>query len=307
MEKLITILGPTASGKTKLAVALANQINGEIISADSRQVYRSMNIGTGKDLNDYEIESKIIPYHLIDIINAGEKYNVFQFQNDFSNSLKTIRAKGKPAVLCGGSGQYILSVLQDFKYTAVPVDDDLRINLGEKSNGHLLEIFNSYKTDFSEIAKTESRKRLIRAIEIEKYLLENKDFNPSSFKQESIIFGIDLPVEIRRAKISERLNTRLESGLIEEVQQLLNEGISAETLTYYGLEYKFTVDFLSDRYDFDTYVLLLETAIHQFAKRQMTFFRKMEKDGLKINWIDGQLPLDLQLNQIIHILNYPSY
>ncbi|MES2795239.1 MAG: tRNA (adenosine(37)-N6)-dimethylallyltransferase MiaA [Bacteroidota bacterium] len=306
MNNLITILGPTASGKTKLAVRLANELDGEIISADSRQVYRGMDIGTGKDLSEYTIDGKRIPYHLIDLLEAGERYNVFQFQNDFQTAFQSIKAKGKSAILCGGSGQYILSVLQDFRYTAVPVDDHLREELSKKSDEELVEIFNEYSTDFSKIAKIESHKRLIRAIEINKYLLENKDFNQSAFKQESILFGLDLPIEMRRARISERLNVRLESGLIEEVEGLLKAGLAPESLIYYGLEYKFTVDYLMDRYDFDTFVKLLEIAIHQYAKRQMTFFRKMEKDGLKINWIDGELPLDLQLKQIINILNSPA-
>jgi tRNA dimethylallyltransferase len=302
MNNLITILGPTASGKTKLAVALANEVNAEIISADSRQVYRDMNIGTGKDLDEYSINGKLIPFHLIDILEAGERYNVFQFQNDFQFALNSIEKKGKPAILCGGSGQYISSVLQDFKYTAVPVDEKLRADLDQKTEDELKEIFKNQVSDFSQIAKIESRKRLIRAIEINNYLSKNKDFDTTAFKRESLIFGIDLSPEIRRARISARLNSRLENGLIEEVETLLKSGLHPEDLIYYGLEYKFIVDYLLDRYDFDTFVKLLETAIHQYAKRQMTFFRKMEKDGLKINWIDGELPFELQLNKVLKIL-----
>jgi tRNA dimethylallyltransferase len=302
MSNLITILGPTASGKTKLAVALANEINAEIISADSRQVYRDMNIGTGKDLDEYTINGKSIPFHLIDILEAGERYNVFQFQNDFQIAINSIEEKGKPAILCGGSGQYISSVLQDFKYTAVPVNEKLRADLDLKTDEELAEIFKNNVSDFNEIAKTESRKRLIRAIEINSYLSKNKNFDTTAFKRESLIFGIDLPPEMRRARISERLNTRLENGLIEEVETLLKSGLQPDDLIYYGLEYKFIVDYLMERYDFDTFVKLLEIAIHQYAKRQMTFFRKMEKDGLKINWINGELPLDLQLATILELL-----
>ncbi len=303
MEKLITILGPTASGKTKLAVALADCLNAEIISADSRQVYRGMDIGTGKDLAEYQINGKIVPFHLIDILDAGQKYNVFQFQKDFDVCLKTIEQKGNRAILCGGTGQYISSILQDFKYTEVPVNEQLRALLDQKTDEDLLTIFKNHKSDFSEIAKTESRKRLIRAIEINQYLAQNKQFNTQAFKRESLIFGLDLPVEIRRQRITSRLNARLENGLIEEIESLLKAGVPAETLTYYGLEYKFTVDYLFDRYDFDTFVTLLEIAIHQFAKRQMTYFRKIEKDGNKIYWIDATLNLKTQLNQVLTILN----
>lgn len=302
MNNLITILGPTASGKTKLAVALANKIDAEIISADSRQVYRDMNIGTGKDLDEYTINGKFIPFYLIDILEAGERYNVFQFQNDFQIALNSIEQKGKPAILCGGSGQYISSVLQDFKYTAVPVNEKLRGELDQKTVEELNEIFKNKVSNFNEIAKIESRKRLIRAIEINSYLAKNKDFDTTTFKRESMIFGIDLSPEIRRARITARLNFRLENGLIEEVETLLKSGLHPEELIYYGLEYKFIVDYLMDRYDFDTFVKLLETAIHQYAKRQMTFFRKMEKDGLKINWIDGEMPFELQLKYVLEIL-----
>ena len=302
LSPLITILGPTASGKTKLAVALAHKINGEIISADSRQVYRGMDIGTGKDLADYQVFGQEIPYHLIDICEAGEKYNVFEFQKDFSTTYQNIIKKGKTAILCGGSGQYLASVLEDYKFTAVPVNQNLRDELDLKTDDELEHIYHQITTEFSGIAKIESRKRLIRAIEINQYLSENKDFNPASYKHDSIIFGLDLPVELRRQKITERLNQRLENGLIEEVETLLKSGISSETLTYYGLEYKFVVDYLFDRYDFDTFVQLLQTAIHQFAKRQMTFFRKMEKDGLKINWIDATLPTNQQLEYLLTIL-----
>lgn len=303
MDKFITILGPTASGKTKLAVALANEIGGEIISADSRQVYRDMNIGTGKDLAEYTFEGKKIPYHLIDILDAGEKYNVFQFQKDFKLVSEEIQAKGKKVILCGGTGQYISSVLQDFKYTEVPANESFRNELELKTDFELLTIFNNYKTDFNEIAKTESRKRLIRAIEINTYLAQNVHFDTKAYKRESILFGLDLSVELRRERITKRLNDRLESGLIEEVEGLLKDGVDPETLTYYGLEYKFIVDYLFDRYDFDTFVTLLEIAIHQFAKRQMTYFRKIEKDGYKIHWIDGTQNINQQLQNIISILN----
>jgi tRNA dimethylallyltransferase len=299
MNKLITILGPTASGKTKLAVALANEIDGEIISADSRQVYRGMDIGTGKDLADYEINGIKIPYHLIDIIDAGDKYNIFQFQADFQKTFQSISAKNKPAILCGGSGQYILAVLEDYQFTSVPIDENLRQKLITYPYEQLEHIFYKYNTDFTEIAKIESRKRLIRAIEISKYLSDNKDFKLVSNKPESIVFGLNPEVELRRKRITERLKFRLENGLIEEVETLMATGILAETFTYYGLEYKFIVDYLLDRFDYDTFVELLEIAIHQFAKRQMTFFRKMEKDGININWIDATLPLELQTKEIL--------
>ncbi len=299
MKKIITILGPTASGKTKLAVALAAKINGEIISADSRQVYQGMDIGTGKDLAEYEIEGQKIPFHLIDIVPAGSKYNIFQFQADFQKAFQTTIDKKKPAILCGGSGQYILAVLENYQFTSVPINENLRQELITLPYDELEQIFLNYKTDFTDIAKIESRKRLIRAIEISQYLSENKDFNLKSNKPESIVFGLNPTVELRRHRISERLQLRLKNGLIEEVESLMASGIPAETFTYYGLEYKFIVDYLMDRYDYDTFVTLLEIAIHQFAKRQMTFFRKMEKDGIKINWIDAELSIDLQLKEIL--------
>lgn len=293
MSSLIVILGPTASGKTHLAVQLAHQIDGEIISADSRQVYRGMDIGTGKDLDEYVIDGKKIPYHLIDIIEAGESYHIYQFQQDFQKAYTDILQRGKTPILCGGSGMYLDAVLKGYEFTAVPVNESLRETLLEKSMEELLDIFEANKNVYAEKSDTSTKKRLIRAIEINLFLNQNPDFKITSQPiTNATIFGLNPPTEIRRERITKRLIARLENGMILEVEALLNKGISPDKLIFYGLEYKFITQYLMGEISYQIMFEKLNVAIHQFAKRQMTFFRKMENDGLKINWLDSNVPFN---------------
>ena len=281
-EDLFIILGPTASGKTKLAVELAKELDAEIISADSRQVYRHMNIGTGKDLAEYED----VPYHLIDILEPGEKYNIDRFQADFEDAYLDIVSRNKKTIVCGGTGFYIQSVLQPQPYTQIPIDTNLRETLVSKSKEQLIAILSEksipqdFKIDLS------SRKRIIRAIEVCHYLSYNADFEYTThLSYRYKILGLNPPVEIRRARISARLQQRLEEGMIAEVQSLLALGISYEELEYYGLEYKYISYYLKGALSYDDFYKKLETEIHRYAKRQMTYFRKMQKDGIEIEWI----------------------
>ncbi|MCU0468472.1 MAG: tRNA (adenosine(37)-N6)-dimethylallyltransferase MiaA [Arcicella sp.] len=292
-KDLIVILGPTASGKTHLAVQLAHRINGEIISADSRQVYRGMDIGTGKDLEEYTIDNQSIPYHLIDILNAGEQYHIHLFQQDFLRVYNDIIARGKTPILCGGSGMYIEAVLQGYEFTAIPIDENYRETLLPKSYEELLSSANNiiHKEGFKPDLST--KKRLIRAFEISRFLHQNPDFEiPKPTVPQSIIFGLNPDTEIRREKITKRLHHRLENGMIEEVKTLIDNGISPEKLIFYGLEYKFITQYLTGELTYEIMVERLNVAIHQFAKRQMTYFRKMERDGLEINWLSSQKPLE---------------
>lgn len=283
---IVVILGPTASGKTRLAAQLAYRLGGEIISADSRQVYRGMDIGTGKDLGEYHINGQAIPYHLINICEAGQKYNIAAFQSDFTTSYTDIKRRGKLPILCGGSGLYIQSVLGDFWQVQIPKNEELRIDLEALTDDELLSKLSSQndrvKTDVS------TRKRIIRGIEMNQYL----ETHPGAAKQgQSIrprIFGLDPDVDTRRKRISDRLRERIEEqNMIGEVKILLESGISSETLVYYGLEYKFITEYLTGLLDYNTMYSRLETAIHRFAKRQMTFFRSMEKKGFQIEWLDN--------------------
>lgn len=291
---LITILGATASGKTRLAVALAQQLNGEILSADSRQVYRGMDIGTGKDLDEYGQT----PYHLIDICEAGERYNIYQFQLDFWAAYEQIRTRGQQAIMCGGSGLYLDAVLKGYNLTAIPISPARRAELQTLDIETLRDIFTKTNSPFAAQTDWASHKRLIRAIEIAEYTAKhNTDFQ--LFQPiNAIIFGIELPRDERRARIATRLHKRLETGLIQEVQTLLAQGVSPETLVYYGLEYKFVMQYLQQKQSVAELTERLTIAIQQFAKRQMTYFRKMERDGLHIHWINGLLPLAEQLEQI---------
>lgn len=299
MSSLIVILGPTASGKTHLAVQLAHQLDGEIISADSRQVYRGMDIGTGKDLDEYTINGKKIPYHLIDILDAGESYHIYQFQQDFQKAYTDIIQRGKIAILCGGSGMYLDAVLKGYEFTSIPIDLALREELLEKSTEELLNIFAKNQSIYSEKSDTSTKKRLIRAIEINLFLKNNPTFKitPQAIPK-ATIFGLNPATELRREKITKRLTHRLENGMIEEVQSLLSKGIPAEKLIFYGLEYKFITQFLEGEIAYEVMVEKLNIAIHQFAKRQMTYFRKMENDGLKINWLDSKLPFNKLMDTI---------
>lgn len=296
---LIVIIGPTASGKTHLATHLAHKIQGEIISADSRQVYRGMNIGTGKDLEEYVIDNQAIPYHLIDILNAGEQYHIHQFQQDFHQAFDDISSRNKPAILCGGSGMYLEAVLKGYELTSIPINEKLREKLIEKTYEELLCYtetlvhIEGFNPDFS------TKKRLIRAIEISQFLSQNSDYVISKpIIPKSIIFGINPATEIRRTSTTNRLHQRLQNGLIEEVKSLINSGISPNKLIFYGLEYKFITQYLMGELDYELMFERLDVAIHQFAKRQMTYFRKMERDGLKINWLDPKLPLNNLIEKI---------
>jgi tRNA dimethylallyltransferase len=297
MYDLITILGPTASGKTPFAATLAYESDAEIISADSRQVYRGMTIGTGKDLEDYIVNGETIPAHLIDICEPGEKYNVFRFQHDFHRVFADIKSRGKLPVLCGGTGLYIESVLKGYKLLDVAENPELRERLKGKNLDELEKILQSYKKLHNK-TEIDSCQRAIRAIEIEEYYLtqepDNRDYEPIN----SLIIGLDIDRDLRREKISRRLKTRLEEGMLEEVKSLMESGVSAEDLIYYGLEYKYLTLHLIGKLTYREMYEQLETAIHQFAKRQMTWFRGMERKGFKIHWIDVGLPLTERINQV---------
>jgi tRNA dimethylallyltransferase len=292
---LITILGPTASGKTTFAAALAHELDTEIISADSRQLYRGMTIGTGKDLADYVVDNKQIPYHLIDICKPGEKYNVFQFQHDFHKAFAEIKEKGKLPILCGGTGLYIESVLKGYKLLDVPENPALRESLKEKNLDELGKILQSYKKLHNK-TEVDSAQRAIRAIEIEEYYLtqepDKRDYAPVN----SLIIGVDIDRDLRREKISRRLKSRLDEGMLEEVKSLMESGISAENLIYYGLEYKFLTLHLIGELSYKEMVEQLEIAIHQFAKRQMTWFRGMERKGFIIHWLKAEIPVEEKID-----------
>lgn len=282
---LITILGTTATGKTTLACALANEIDSEIISADSRQVYRGMTIGTGKDLDDYLINGKQIPYHLIDIVDAGYKYNVFEFQRDFLSAFQTISQKNKIPILCGGTGLYIEAVLKGYKMIEVPTNQSLREHLESKTLEELTQILSTYKTLHNR-TDVDTIKRAIRAIEIADYYSNHTEENTYYPPINSLIIGIDISRDERRKRITDRLKKRFDEGMIDEVKNLLQKGISPEDLIYYGLEYKFITNFILGKLTYSELFSQLEIAIHQFAKRQMTWFRGMERRGFSIKWID---------------------
>lgn len=299
---LITVLGHTAAGKTKLAVYLAKKMNSEIISADSRQVYKNMDIGTGKDLDDYFIDGQKINYHLIDILPAGEKYNVFEFQKDFFRIFENLQNKNKLPILCGGSGMYIESVLNAYKLIHVPVNESLRAELEQYDLNKLVKILKSYRSLHNK-SDTDTKKRAVRAIEIEHYYKENPQIKLNYPDVNSFNIGVKYDREIRRKRITERLKQRLENGMIEEAKMLIDEkGLSYSDLEYYGLEYKFLALYLSGNLSYDQMFEKLNTAIHQFAKRQMTWFRKMEKDGHKIHWINVGKSIEENVNDIFIIL-----
>lgn len=299
--ELITIIGPTASGKTAFAAALAARLDTEIISGDSRQVYRSMDIGTGKDLADYVVDGKQIPYHLIDICNPGNKYNVFEYQHDFHKAFEEIRKKGKLPILCGGTGMYIESVLRGFKLLDVPQNPALRESLKGKSLAELEQILASYKVLHNK-TDVDSAQRAIRAIEIEEFYKteapDKREYAPIN----SLIIGVDINRELRREKISRRLRARLDEGMVDEVRAILATGVKPEDLIYYGLEYKFLTLYIIGQLTYDEMVSQLEIAIHQFAKRQMTWFRGMERRGLHIHWLDATLPTDEKINNVLALI-----
>lgn len=294
---LITILGPTASGKTPFATALADVLETEIISADSRQLYRGMDLGTGKDLQDYTINGRAIPYHLIDIVEPGYKYNVFEYQRDFLKAYQQIKSQKKTPILCGGTGMYLESVLKGYKLMPVPENPELREQLANYSLTELTQILAEYKT-LHNSTDVDTVKRAIRAIEIERYCAEHpvdeRDFPAIN----SLIIGVDIDRELRREKITRRLKQRLEEGMIEEVRHLIEQGISPEDLIYYGLEYKYLTLHVIGELSYEEMFTELERAIHQFAKRQMTWFRGMERRGFSIYWVDAQLPMEEKIQRV---------
>lgn len=299
---LITILGPTASGKTSLAVSLADRLNTEIISGDSRQVYRRMDLGTGKDLVDYVVNGHFIPYHLIDIVEPGYKYNVFEYQRDFLKAYEEISTKGKLPILCGGTGMYIESVLKGYRLLPVPENPELRSSLIGKSLEELTHILEGYKK-LHNSTDVDTVKRAIRAIEIEEYYKQQSPEYREFPSLRSLIIGVDIDRELRREKITRRLKQRLDEGMVEEVRALLEEGIPAENLIYYGLEYKFLTQYAIGELTYEEMFHQLEIAIHQFAKRQMTWFRGMERRGFTIHWLDATLPMEEKLEQIINLID----
>lgn len=295
---MITILGATASGKTALAANVAYRMNGEVISADSRQVYRNMDIGTGKDYGDYIIEGREVPCHLVDICNAGEKYSVYRYQKDFLTVYNEISGRNKLPVLCGGTGMYIESVLKGYRLLKVPVNKDLRDNLERKTMDEMKDILEGYG-DLHNITDISQRKRLIRAIEIAKYYSDHNIEEEEFPEINSLVAGLKFDRNSRRKRITERLKDRLKGGMIEEVKSLLESGVSEETLIYYGLEYKFITRHIQGELSYDEMFSQLETSIHRFAKRQMTWFRRMEKNGIEIKWLDGYLPIEKKIEKVM--------
>ena len=301
MQKLITILGPTACGKTSLAVALAYSLHmdgqeAEILSGDSRQVYRGMTIGTGKDLGDYTVEGYDVPYHLIDICEPGTKYNLFQYQQDFHKAYNEVRGRGALPILCGGTGLYIESVLKGYQLSPVPQNQPLRDKLEGRSLEELTTMLRQLKrqtgSNMHNTTDVDTAQRAIRAIEIETYNLEHPTELRTLPAIPSIIIGVNIDRELRREKITQRLRQRLDEGMVDEIRSLLKSGISAEDLMYYGLEYKFITEFVIGQTTYEEMFRQLEIAIHQFAKRQMTWFRGMERRGFTIHWVDAQLPME---------------
>lgn len=299
---LLVIVGPTASGKTKLAAHLAYHLKGEVISADSRQVFKEMTIGTGKDLDEFIINDTSIPYHLIDILEPGEDYSVFDYQSDFHTIYNKLKEKDTTSILCGGSGLYIESVLKGYELTTAPINSTLRIELASYSTIELQQFLKRLSHHHPQLHRIDqnSRKRLFRAIEIASYQKEypQKKITIEVQKPKSIVFGININREERRSNITQRLKDRFQNGLIEEVEGLLAHGVSPEQLIHYGLEYKFLTFYLQGTLSKQETFQRLETAIHQYAKRQMTWFRGMEKRGVKINWIDHSDPLEEKLKTI---------
>ena len=296
--ELITILGPTASGKTALAAALAARLDTEIISADSRQLYRGMDIGTGKDLADYVVDGKSIPYHLIDICDPGYKYNVFEYQHDFFRVFTSLRERGLVPILCGGTGLYIEAVLKGYKLLDVPPNPALRERLREKSLPELEILLASYKVLHNK-TDVDSVQRAIRAIEIEEFYRTQAPDVREYAPLNSLLVGVAIDRELRREKISKRLRARLDEGMVDEVRRILSNGVAPEDLIYYGLEYKFLTLYIIGKLPYEEMVSQLEIAIHQFAKRQMTWFRGMERRGCTIHWLDATLPMADKVEQIL--------
>lgn len=302
MKKMITILGPTACGKTSLAAALAADIHGEIISGDSRQVYRGMDIGTGKDLADYRVGDICVPYHLIDIVEPGTKYNVYQYQRDFMRAYDDIVGRGVTPVLCGGSGLYLEAVLRGYRMAPVPENKQLRQSLEGKSLAELTDMLNDIKSrkgqKMHNTTDVDTAKRAIRAIEIELYQDEHPEETEDIQPVDSLVIGLQIDVEQRRERITRRLKARFDEGMADEIRRIIDSGVAPEDLIYYGLEYKYVTEYVIGQRDFEETFRLLEIAIHQFAKRQMTWFRGMERRGVSIHWIDSSLPMEDKINEI---------
>ncbi|MDD7318087.1 MAG: tRNA (adenosine(37)-N6)-dimethylallyltransferase MiaA [Prevotella sp.] len=301
---MITILGPTASGKTALSAHLAARIGGEIISADSRQVYRRMDIGTGKDLGDYVVAGKQIPYHLIDIAEPGTKYNLFRYQQDFHNAYNDILGRGVEPILCGGTGLYIEAALKGYALSPVPQNAGLRDSLAGKSLDELTGILRELKARNHSVmhnkTDVDTVQRAIRAIEIETYNAENHTEERAMPKIKSLVIGVNIDRDARRKKITERLRQRLEEGMVEEIRGLIESGVAPCDLIYYGLEYKFVTEYVTGKTTREEMFLALETAIHQFAKRQMTWFRGMERRGTEIKWVDAGLTMEEKIERILN-------
>lgn len=306
-QKMITILGPTASGKTSVAAALALRTGGEIISADSRQVYRRMDIGTGKDLADYTIGDVHIPYHLIDIAEPGTKYNLFQYQQDFHTAYNDIRSRGKLPILCGGTGLYIEAVLGGYSLSPVPQNPKLRESLEGKSLDQLTQMLVQLKqkngSNMHNRTDVDTAQRAIRAIEIETYNLEHPTPERQMPPVDSLVIGINIDRELRREKITRRLKARLEEGMCDEIRSLIDGGVNSDDLIYYGLEYKFVTEYVVGKTSYEEMFRQLEIAIHQFAKRQMTWFRGMERRGYTIHWIDAAQSMDEKVEAIMSLMN----
>lgn len=305
-QKMITILGPTASGKTSVAAALALRTGGEIISADSRQVYRCMDIGTGKDLADYTIGDVHIPYHLIDIAEPGTKYNLFQYQQDFHTAYNDIRSRGKLPILCGGTGLYIEAVLGGYSLSPVPQNQKLRESLEGKSLDQLTQMLVELKqkngSNMHNRTDVDTAQRAIRAIEIETYNLEHPTPERQMPPVDSLVIGINIDRELRREKITRRLKARLEEGMCDEIRSLIDGGVNPDDLIYYGLEYKFVTEYVVGKTSYEDMFRQLEIAIHQFAKRQMTWFRGMERRGYTIHWIDAAQSMDEKVEAIMSLM-----
>ncbi len=298
---LITIIGPTASGKTQLAAHVAKAIEGEIISGDSRQVYRGMSLGTGKDIADYTIDNVQIPYHLIDIADAGSKYNVYEFQKDFFKVYNDIKVRGSQPILCGGSGLYIEAVLKEYKLISVPDNPELRSWMKEQPDEVLIKMLASYKKLHNQ-TDTSNRKRLERAIEIEEYYANNQVDETPLPKINNIIFGVRYSRNNERSRITCRLKQRLKDGMVDEVKALIDSGVNPDDLIYYGLEYKFITQYIIGQITYEEMFTLLNNAIAQFAKRQMTWFRRMERNGFEINWIQGNLPIAEKVGIVMNLI-----
>jgi tRNA dimethylallyltransferase len=299
---LVVITGPTATGKTSLAARLARHLGGEVVSADSRQVYRGMDIGTGKDLADYIVDGITVPYHLIDIVDPGYKYNVFEYQRDFLAVYNDLKNRSVFPVVCGGSGMYVDSIISGYRLIEVPPDQNLRDELEKLPMEELVEKLGQYK-HLHNVTDIDTKKRAIRALEIEIYYNKEGQSVTSLPEIRSLIIGVKFDRETRRSRITRRLRERLDRGMIEEVRGLMETGIDSETLIYYGLEYKYITLFLMGKLSYDEMFRCLEIAIHRFAKRQMTWFRGMERKGIKIHWLDGEMPAEEKVGRIVNLMN----